>query len=46
MYIYAALLYYHRLRLIQDLLVRTPGHITYGLVDQAERIDHLALTSA
>ena len=46
MYVYATLLYYHWLRLIHDLLIRAPRHLPYGLIDQAERVDHLALTRA
>ena len=46
MYVYATLLYYHWLSLIHDLLIRAPRYLPYGLVDQAERVDHLALTGA
>ena len=46
MYVYATLLYYHWLCLIHDLLICAPRHLPYGLIDQAERVDHLGLTRA
>ena len=46
MYVYATLFYYHWLSLIHDLLIRAPRHLPYGLIDQAERVDHLGLTRA
>jgi hypothetical protein len=45
-YVYATLFYYHWLCLIHDLLICAPRHLPYGLIDQAERVDHLGLTRA